>query len=167
MYTCGDLVVYGVHGVCRITELEQRTVDRKRLTYYVLEPLDQDGARYYVPTHNESAVAKMLAVLSAQALEALLRSNEVRADAWIPDENLRKQTYRELISSGDRTRLLQMVCSLHRHKSEVLAAGKKFHLCDDNFLRDAQKLLCSEFSLVLGIPANQVGEYVRKALSDE
>ena len=93
MYTCGDLVVYGVHGVCRITELEQRTVDRKRLTYYVLEPLDQDGARYYVPTHNESAVAKMLAVLSAQALEALLRSNEVRADAWIPDENLRKQTY--------------------------------------------------------------------------
>ena len=78
MYTCGDLVVYGVHGVCRITELEQRTVDRKRLTYYVLEPLDQDGARYFVPTYNESAVGKMRAVLSAQALEALLRSNEVR-----------------------------------------------------------------------------------------
>lgn len=167
MYTCGDLVVYGVHGVCRITELEQRMVDRKRLTYYVLEPLDQDGARYFVPTHNESSVGKMRAVLSAQALEALLRSNEVRADAWIPDENLRKQTDRELISSGDRTRLLQMVYSLHRHKSEVLAAGKKFHLCDDNFLRDAQKLLSSEFYLVLGIPANQVGEYVRKALSDE
>lgn len=167
MYTCGDLVVYGVHGVCRITELEQRTVDRKRLTYYVLEPLDQDGARYFVSTHNESSVGKMRAVLSAQALEALLRSNEVRADAWIPDENLRKQTDRELISSGDRTRLLQMVYSLHRHKSEGLAAGKKFHLCDDNFLRDTQKLLSSEFSLVLGIPANQVGEYVRKALSDE
>lgn len=167
MYSCGELVVYGIHGVCQITDLETRTVDRKTVTYYVLEPRDQAGARYLVPTHNEAAVRKMRPVLSAQALQELLGSEAVRADSWIPDENLRKQTYRELIGSGDRERLLQMVGALHRHRKAQLAAGKKFHLCDDNFLRDAEKLLSSEFSLVLGIAPDQVGDYVRSALSEE
>lgn len=167
MFSCGELVVYGIHGVCRITEMEKRIVDKKTVTYYVLEPCDQTGTKYFVPAHNESAVRKMRPVLSCHALEELLRSELVRSDAWIPDENLRKQTYRELIGSGDRERLLQMVGTLHRHKEAQLASGKKFHLCDDNFLRDAQKLLSSEFSMVLGIEPSQVGDYVKNALSIE
>ena len=49
MYNIGEFVVYGVHGVCRILNLEDRTVDRKVLRYYVLEPLDQSGARFFCP----------------------------------------------------------------------------------------------------------------------
>ena len=167
MYQIGDHVVYGIHGVCRITELENRTVDKKQVCYYVLEPLDQTGARFLIPTHNENAVSKLRPVLDREALEALLRSDELRVDAWIPDENLRKQRYRELISSGDRTALLQMVGTLHRHKKSQAALGRKFHLCDENFLRDAQKLLNSEFSMVLGIEPGRVGEYIANALQAE
>mgnify|MGYP002517196277 CR=1 FL=1 len=39
-----------------------------------------------------------------------------------------------------------------------------FHLCDENFLRDAQRLLSVEFALVLGIAPEQVGEYVVRAM---
>lgn len=164
MYCLGDYVVYGIHGVCRILELEERIVDRKKLQYYVLEPVEQAGARYLIPVHNEAAVGKLRPVLSREELEKLLRSQEVRADAWIPDENLRKQAYRELINSGDRGGLIRMVGTLYRHKELQAAAGRKFHLCDDNFLRDAQKLLSSEFSLVLGIEPEAVGSYVQSVL---
>lgn len=167
MYQTGNLVVYGIHGVCRIVELEERTVDRKRVQYYVLEPLEASGARYLIPTHNEAAVAKLRPVMSREALEEMLRSENVREDAWIADENQRKQHYRELINSGDRAALVRMVSTLHRHKAAQAAAGRKFHLCDDNFLRDAEKLLSSEFSLVLGIEPSQVGNYVLTAMRVE
>ncbi len=165
MYSIADHVVYGIHGVCRILAMEERTVDRKKVLYYVLEPLDQAGARFYIPAHNEQALKKLQPVLSRQELEALLASQQVRQDCWLADENQRKQRYRELISGGDRAALICMVGSLHRHKQAQAAAGRKFHLCDENFLRDAEKLLNSEFALVLGIPKDQVQAYILEALA--
>lgn len=164
MYQCGDLVMYGIHGVCKILELEKRKVDRKDIEYYVLEPTDQPGARFYVPTQNEAAVAKMRPMLTQQELEAMLREKDTCRDSWIEDENQRKQYYRELINSGDRKALIRMVITLHKHKQELLDAGRKFHLCDENFLRDAQKLIGSEFSVVLNIGQDEVGSYVQSVI---
>lgn len=164
MYNIGDRVVYGIHGVCQILCQEERTVDRKKVLYLVLEPLEQAGARFYIPAHNQAALSKLRPVLSRQELDALLASEAVRRDHWVEDENQRKQRYRELINSGDRAALICMVGSLYRHKEAQTAAGRKFHLCDENFLRDAEKLLNSEFSLVLHIPADQVQAYILAAL---
>lgn len=166
MYQIGEKVLYGIHGVCRVSDTEERTVDRVKRQYLVLEPVDQAGAKFFVPTHNAAALAKLRPILSREALESLLRSEDVKKDAWIEDENARKQTYRELINSGDRTALIQMVGSLHRHKEAQALAGRKFHLCDENFLRDAEKLLSAEFSLVLGIEPEQVGSYVLSAINE-
>ncbi len=160
MYQVGELVMYGVHGICRIVDVEERMVDRKRVHYLVLEPKDQTGSRYLVPSGNPNAMAKLRPVLSAVEVEALLTSPEVRQDGWISDENRRKQYYRDVIGSGDRTALLRMVNTLHNHKVAQQAAGRKVHICDENFLRDAQRLLSTEFSAVLGIAPNEVADYV-------
>lgn len=164
MLQVGSQVVYGIHGVCGIIDTEIRTVDRKKVEYFVLEPREQPGARFYVPTHNQAALSKLRPLLTLDELEALLASEDTHRDCWIADENQRKQKYRELINSGDRATLISMIRSLYQHKESQLAAGRKFHLCDENFLRDAQKLLSSEFSLVLGIPQAEVGAYIEKKL---
>lgn len=166
MYQIGDHVVYGIHGVCCIRETEERIVDRKRVEYYVLEPIDGSGTRYLIPTGNQAALGKLQPVLSREALEALLHSDEVRADAWIADEGQRKQTYRELINSGDRAALIRMVGTLRRHREAQVAAGRKFHLCDDNFLRDAERLLVSEAAIVLETDQEQAKQYIRTKLED-
>ena len=167
MYQVGDHVLYGIHGVCRIAGLEQRIIDRKRVEYFILEPVNQVEARFYVPTGNPAALSKLRKVLNREELDRLLCSAEACQDCWIPDDNQRRNRYRELISSGDRAALLAMVGTLYRHKEEQAAAGRKFYLCDENFLRDAQKLLESEFSLVLGIEPAQVGPYVLQKLNIE
>ena len=158
--------MYRIHGVCTIVDVETKSVDRKKVEYFVLEPKEQPGARYYVPTHNPAALAKLRPLLSAEDLETLLASESTRRISWIADENLRKQKYRELINSADRAALISMIRALYRHKQEQLEAGRKFHRCDENFLRDAQKLLCSEFSLVLGIPQSEVSGYIEKKLCE-
>lgn len=155
MYQIGDKVTYGIHGVCAIVDTEQRVIDRNNITYLVLEPISQAGARYLVPTHNQVAMSKLSAVMDKQALLALLSDSAASADAWIRDENSRKQRYRELIGSGDRLRLMQMCASLYRHREEQLSAGRKIHMCDENFLRDAEKLLCSEISLVMEVTSEE------------
>jgi len=167
MYQVGENVLYGIHGVCRVAGTEERVLDRKKVAYLVLEPLEQKGARFFVPSHNPAAMAKLRPVMTKEELDWLLCSQEVCQDGWIDDENQRKQYYRSLINSGDRTALLRMVRSLHQHRQSQVAAGRKFHLCDENFLRDAQKLLNSEFSLVLGIEPGQVADYVLNRLSED
>lgn len=164
VYNKGDQVIYGIHGVCSILDLEIRTVDRKKIEYFVLEPVEQPGSRYFVPTQNQAAVAKLRPILTRQELDALLSSEDADQDAWIADENQRKQHYRELINSGDRAALIAMVRTLHRQRSSQIAAGKKFHLCDENFLKDAEKLLSTEFALVLNIRPNEVGQYICDAI---
>lgn len=167
MYQIGDKVVYGVHGVCLVADQEERLIDRKRRVYLVLEPVGQGGSRYLVPTHNAAAMAKVRPMLSREALEELLGSAQVHTDGWIREENQRKQLYRELISSGDREKLMQMVCTLYRHKEAQSAAGRKCHLCDENFLRDAEKLLISEIAMVLELDQEQAKQYMRKKLKED
>lgn len=166
MLEVGNRVVYGIHGVCTIVDVEQRTVDRKKVSYFVLEPAEQTGAKFYVPTHNQLALSKLRPLLSRQELEDLLHSEQTQRDTWIADENQRKLKYRELINGGDRAALICMIRCLLRHKTAQVAAGRKFHLCDENFLRDAQKLLSSEFALILEIPQSEVGAYIEKRLSE-
>lgn len=166
MLQIGSQVVYGIHGVCNIVEIEIRTVDRKKVEYFVLAPNEQPNARFYVPMHNEVAVSKLRPLLTKEELEALLSSEDAHKDCWINDENRRKQKYRELVNNADRAALISMIRVLHRHREEQQAAGRKFHLCDENFLRDAHKLLCSEFSVVLGIPHSEVDAYIKMKLGE-
>lgn len=162
MLQVGSQVVYGIHGVCTIIEVEARRVDRKKVEYFVLEPNDQPGARFYVPTQNQVALSKLRPLLTKEALDALLVSEDTHRECWIPEENLRKQKYRELINGGDRAALISMIRALQQHKESQLAAGRKFHLCDENFLRDAEKMLRSEFSQVLGMSQAEVNVYIKE-----
>ncbi len=164
MFKIGQMVVYGIHGVCTVTEMENRVVDKKQVDYYVLEPIDQTGTRFLVPAQNQAALSKVRRILTRKELDQLLSDDAVMDDVWISDENRRKQRYRELISSADRLALLAMVRTLHRRKREQIAAGRKFHICDENFLRDAQKLLDTEFSIVLNMSPQEISAYMQKLI---
>lgn len=158
MFSIGERVVYGIHGVCQIIDFEEKRVDSKMVVYYVLQPLDQPQSRFYIPKDNPAAVAKLSKILTKQELDDLLHSDP--ENVWIDDEGRRKLYYRQLISSGDRASLIAMVRCLHLHRAQQTATGKKLHLCDENFMRDAQRVIEGEISLVLNIPIDQVGTYL-------
>lgn len=165
MYEVGQQVVYGIHGVCRIVDLEEKTVDRKRIAYFVLEPLEQPGTRYYIPSQNEAALAKLRPLMTPQTLQDMLGGCQL-GDDWIDDENRRKQYYRQIINGVDSPALLRMVHALHRHKLQLQALGRKLHLCDENFMRDAQRILSAELSIVLQIPVAEVPAYIQSQLGE-
>lgn len=164
MYQIGQRVIYGIHGVCQIVDISIKSVGRDKVRYYMLEPVEQPGSRYYIPTEKPAAVAKLSPILSRQDLDALLQEELHPEEIWIEDENQRKNKYRELISSGDRRALLAMIHALHLHKSKQAELGRKFHLCDENFLRDAERLLASEFAMVLNKSLEETVQYIVNAI---
>ena len=166
MFQTGDQVMYGIHGLCKIIGLETQRVNKKNVEYYVLQPVAQPEARFYVPSKNEAAVAKLHPIMSREKLHNLLSCEDTKTGCWIDDENQRKQNYKILITSGDRAALIRMVHSIYQHKKVQEANGRKLHMCDSNFLKDAEKLLSTEFALVLGIPQEDVGDYIGNIFSE-
>ena len=164
MYSSGEFVVYGIHGVCRILGTEKQLVNRKRSEFYVLEPIVQKGSRFYLPVDNPTALAKLKSLLSVEELKELLNAEQIRIDCWIPEDSRRKNAYRELLNNADRLGLLQMLASLYRFKDEQEIAGRKFHQCDDNFQRDAERVLLSEISLLMELSMDQAREFLRTQL---
>lgn len=146
MFSVGQNVVYGIHGVCKILGLEVRKVDSKNVEYFVLEPIRHPGSYYYIPTQNPNALAKLRELIAVDQFKAL--SKEAKY-CWIDDENKRKQSYREMLSNMDCGQLISAIRVVNQRRSELLENGKKFHMCDENFLRDAERLVFEELSFVL------------------
>ena len=165
LLSVGQLVVYGIHGVCKIAGTEVKTVDRKKVEYYVVEPVSQAGACFFVPSGNPVAVGKLRPILTKAELDALFSDLDNWKEVWVAEENQRKQYYRELISGGDRKSLLSMILALQAHRVAQQEAGRKFHLCDENFLRDAQRLLCMEIAVILGTDEPSALSYLQKHIN--
>lgn len=163
MYQVSQLVVYGIHGVCRIVQMEDRVVDRKNVSYYVLEPTLQPGTRFLIPSHNPAALAKIRPLLGKSQLLSMLSDASLQQD-WIQDENRRKQLYRQIITSGDALALIGLLRMLEVHKRAQEEAGRKIHQCDENFMRDAYKVLSGELCAVLEIPERDVPGYLHRHL---
>lgn len=164
MHQIGEKVIYGSHGVCVVAGQETRIFDKREVTYLVLEPANQSGSRFLVPAHNEAAMRKLNRILSREEWDILLSPERIQGISWIPEEPVRKQLYRDLIGSGDRQKILAMIYMLYRHKQAQHSAGKKIHLCDENFLRDAEKLMISELSVVMEISAEDARRYLKAKL---
>ena len=167
MYQVGQLVVYGIHAVCGISQIQDRVVDRVSRRYLVLEPVNRSGSQYFVPMHNPAAMQKLSPLLSPEELTALLSSESVRTDCWIVDENRRKQFYRELSGSGSREKLAQTVYNLYLHRQRQKSCGKRLHICDENFLHDAEKILAGEIQAVLGYTNAEALEYLTCRLQEK
>ena len=167
MYSIGEKVVYGGHGVCLIAGIDQRNIDHKEVSYYVLTPMGQSQTQFFVPAHNPVAMAKVRYPMSREEMVLLLRQAQSGAPSWIPEDNRRKNRYKELLSSGDFLSLAQMVYTLQEYRQSLFAVGKRFHVCDDNFLRDAKRILDSEICEVLEIPAGEVPEAIEGLLMEE
>lgn len=166
MYQIGETVLYGTEGVCRIGGTQEMKVGGKKKPYYVLKPVYREGATVFVPMDNDALLSKMRRVLSAEEIDAILRSAAEEELLWIDDPNERKQEYSRILTCGDRRELVRLIRTLYLRRQELRAVGKHLRSGDDQLLRDAEKLLNDELALVLNIPQHEVPEYIRSLLEE-
>ena len=160
MYRKDDIVMYGTQGVCRITGIMERNFDGGKHEYYELRPVYDEKSTLFVPVANETLTGKMHRVLSADAIDALIQAMPEEKTAWIVDEGERKRRYKDIMETGDRKELVKMIKTLYLYRQKQQAAGKKIHVCDEHFLKEAERILYDEFAFVLRIDREKILDYI-------
>lgn len=160
MYNVGTTVIYKNEGVCKITEITERRFRDKNIEYYVLKPVHKDDSEIYVPKNNKELLGKMRKILSKEEILELIKTMPDEGNIWIADENERKEYYREILIRGDRTELVRLIKTLYLHKQNQKKTGKKLHIADEKFLKDAEHLLYDEFAFVLNISKDDVLPFI-------
>ncbi len=164
MFQVNDTILYGTDGVCTISEITHMTIKGKTLEYYVLKPAQGSQSTIYVPTQNEKLLGKMRKVLSAEEIHEMIQSMPDEETVWIEDEAERKQTCARILQSGDRRALIRMIKALYLHQQDLKRAGRKFHVSDERFLKEAERILYNEFAHVLHLEQSEVLPFIREQI---
>lgn len=159
-YQVNDTVLYGAHGVCTIQEIVERNITGTPVTYYVLRPIYDPKSTLFVPVNNQTLTAKMRRVLSETEIYHLIKTIPDEPGLWIANDHERKERYKEILVHGDRHQLIQLIKAIYQHKREQEQKGRKLHISDERFFREAEKMLYDEFALVLHIQPDQVLPFI-------
>lgn len=162
MHKIGDNIVYGSNGVMTVIDIREEEVLDTLRKYYVLQPYGVRSASLtFVPIDNKALVAQMRPLLSREdVLEIIHSIDDVPETEWVKDNRIRSERFKSIMESGDRTKIISMIGAIYRSGLRRLEEGKKNYLSDENMMHKAEKLLYSEFALVLGIPEEDIPAFI-------
>lgn len=155
MFQMNDVIVYGTQGVCEITGTEEKVISGKRKTYFVLKPVGENGSTIFVPTDNEAVLGKIRRLLTQDQIHQLIDSMGTDDALWMDDENARRELYKSILAKGEHAELIKMIKAIYIHKKQREAEGKRLHMSDERFFKDAEQLLYNEFQYVLKLHSKE------------
>lgn len=148
MFSIGQTVLYGSNGVCVVDGVTEKQIGKNKLEYYVLKPVCAGTSTLFVPTANEQLVKKMRRVLTEDEANKIL-DHLPDCGEWNDNKVERSEAFRNVISGGDCVELIRLIRLIHSHEKEQVAKGKRLHMSDERFLKEAEKMIGEEFSIVL------------------
>lgn len=165
MFKKGDTVVYGSNGTCIIEGTEKKKIGKEVYEYFCLKPVLQDNNLIYVPVKNESLMSKIKKTLGFNELCELISGSGDIEPNWIADETERRDTYKNILSSGDRKGIIGFTKALYNEKIRRKEIGKKLRSNDEILLKRAVNYLLSEFSTAVEIDYYQVIPLIMNEIS--
>lgn len=161
MFEVGEKVLYSVNGVCEITDITEKVFGKTVMKYYVLKPVYNESSTLFVPINNETLVSKMKRLMSQSQLDDMLSEISQHEVNWNDNEVQRKEEFRNTISFGNLSDILILLKSVWLHRREQTSKGRKLHITDEIFLREAEKMIKEEISTVVGVSQDDVIPYVK------
>ena len=166
MFEVGEFVVYGSKGVCRIVDISHIDIsgaDKDRL-YYVLSPIGDKNAKIYAPTDNLKITMRKV-ISKEEADKLILELPEIEL-LWVPDDKQREAKYKEVMRTCDYRAWVSIVKTLYLRKKERTAQGKKTTALDERYMKAAENELYGELSLTLGIPREEMEDYIKDKIKN-
>ena len=100
-------------------------------------------------------------------LDALIDEAVREPLEWIVSDAERKSACDDIVKSGDRKQLMQLVGMLYRRREALKDQKKHFHNIDAQYLKTAERMLHGELAYALGIAADDVADYIRRRTAGE
>lgn len=160
MYKVNDFIMYGKNGICKIVDITTpaEISTEKGQLYYVLQPVN-DKCVIYTPI---DANVFMRDVISAEEAERLIDTiPTIQAEAYYNDRTQElRHHYEDLMKTYDCGNLISLTMSIYEKKKQVELQNRKLGQIDDRFMKQAEDLIFSEFSIALDMPKENVQAYI-------
>lgn len=166
IYQVGDIVVYGSEGLCRIEEITEKKFGKEAIKYYVLKQVNKDDSVTYVPINNERSLSKMRHILTKKEILELIKGMPTEAATWVENDRDRQKAFKEIILYGDSKDLIKLVRGLYLHQKEQMEKGKKLHIADERFFKDAEKIIYEEIAYVFDIEQEEVLDFITRSVEE-
>ena len=166
MFKKGDWIIYGSSGVCQVEDIGAPDwAEDSQRQYYKLAPL-YDAGTIHIPVDTDVFMRPILTKQEAQELVA--RIPEICADPCEPcDPRALAEHYREFLQSHACEDLAQLIKIIYEKGQDLARHGKKPGKTDQQYRKRAEDLLNGELAVALGIPVEDVSEYIRRAAEGE
>jgi CarD family transcriptional regulator len=163
MYNIGDLVVYGVSGVCRIEDITLKPEESGGL-YYVIKSLYQDLT---ITTPVDTKVT-MRPVISREEAEQLIDDiSVVNAKTFNSRELKELEThYRQYVLRNSVPDLIELTTSIYAKRRDARNAKKTLGVVDAKYKKIAEGLLYGELATALNIAKTEVQNYIAERLKE-
>lgn len=166
MYGIGEKIVYGAQGVMEVVDIVDQSIGDVTRKYYVLKEYSTPSSSLtYVPVDNEALVSQLLPLLTKDEIIAAIRESKSSSPLeWVEENRARSEMYKRILATADRAKLLAMINLVCETGVRRESEGKKNYIADENIMKKAQKTINTEFSLVLGIPEDEVEEFIKQTV---
>lgn len=159
MYSKGDVVVYGLNGICEITDISTLKIkgipnDKE---YYTLQNRSNEGT-IYVPV--DSAFLKMRSPITKYEAEELISKMPTIEPLANVNKRFIEAEYRECLLKFDYEAWISLIKYIYYRKQKRLEAGKKTTTVDEKYLKKVEDILYQELALALEIPRDEVINYI-------
>ena len=165
-YEIGDLVSKPVTGICKIEDILYLTPqdEKNNKLYYLMKPIEDEKDKIYVPVSNSDSRLR-LCLTKEEAWNLIKRIPEIPT-AWINNEKLREQNYKEAVKANDPEALVAIIKMIYQRKQKRLAQGKKCTATDARYFQIAENLLYMELGVAIGKPKKEVCETIIEYITD-
>lgn len=161
MYKIGEFVVYGNDGVCEVEDISKLDIQgiNEKKNYYILKPMHENG-KIFAPTDTS---VFMRPVATHEEIDKIIREIPLIEESEYDTKNMRllQEYYKELFKNHNCIDLLTIVVNLSDKKADLEKKGKKLGQVEEKYLKSAKNLLENEFSVVLGIPKEEIEDYIK------
>ena len=155
VFNIGQTVLYGSNGVCTVDGVTEKRVGSFKANYYVLKPVGANAATLFVPTSNTQLVSRIRRGLTEDEANRIL-DDLPDCGEWIDDKQQRTEDFRAIIAKGDCVELIRLIRLIHAHELSQTANHKRLHVSDERFMKEATKMVCEEFSIVLHTDSDSI-----------
>lgn len=167
MFKIGETVMHPSSGVCSVSEITTRNITpREKRDYYVLKPVyKEENTTIFLPVDcNKVGVRR---ILPPDRIDQIISLVDLKSKLWVDNDNIRKESFHEILKSGNHEKIIQLIAELHQHKEKREAAGKNLRISDAKILKEAEKIIHEEFAYALNIPLEDTADFIMKKLGLE
>ena len=158
----GGLVVYSTRGICLISNTETRQFGRESKDYFVLTPLFDERATYYIPVDFDAEKVHIKPALTKNEAKALLDfAKTAEPLEWIANPNERKQEYDWTYKAKSREDKIRLIKALSKHETEQKEAGRQLYASDSKILDGCLKIVSDELAYVLDKSPDEIAETLK------